>query len=1676
MSLDFSSCHPLQDPRVSYQRFLWEDLPEHDACAIIARVRKDGVATHGNVERTIIALSQMAHRTGEIEQEGDGTGIQTDIPREIWKRILDDAEIRDSVVNPSEFTIGHLMIRRRSKEEIEDIKRRIQDVITEQGFDVVLMREANTRPMTLGPLAKETEPVWIQVACLPASFRHGTYADSYRTSLAIENVAGGVHVASFSNSSVVYKIRGDVKALTAYFPELSDPAYKSAISLGHGRYSTNTVSIHERAQMCSTLGHNGEINTIAQLRRQMHLLGLHQARRGSDSQDVDRLIEGLMFEHDFSLMEAMEIVFPPVWSEVERMPEQLHGAYRYFRRAFGVLAQGPAAIIARQGDELAFSVDALGLRPLWFGETEKEIFASSEKSVFKIETMQSDPFPLAPGEKRALRLHRPEVSVNPINGYPTITSGGVAVFENDDVQRFVAGVFERRAGDLDLSILEPQDAPNVLLNKEAPVETLGEQRANALYTAFGWQRGDLDMASDMALMGKEVIGSIGHDGPLAVLTDDMRNLSDFFKERVAVVTNPSIDRVREGSHFSVDVYLGARPDLRPDLEKTTVAKQVRLDLPFVPAASNEHDDSVTEPVLRTAARELGTFTLTELVEAGKADSGLPEVVFLSICYPENGDLKAAIRVLEEQAVAAVRCFESSVLVLDDREAFTGEQGERLMAIDAHLAVAAVNRGLERELRQAHDADAVSLRRTTSLILCSGALRHVHDFAVALGLGADALSPYLFVEHAFSAETAAKQARALHRLLKAGRDGIEKVISTIGTHELCGYWHAFASIGLTHEVAALTGVRNYCGHAERGWGLDALHRSAQERLEIAYSDRKAKPPVEDRLYPKVWKLAGDVAQSKKDYQAFMERVKKYEIEAPVALRHTLEFRPDRPPVPVESVSVKVDDYDAPFYIPAMSFGSQGETSFRAYARAAYELNIPSINGEGGEIQDMMGKYWRHRGQQVASARFGVNARMLNSGRFIEIKIGQGAKPGEGGHLPGFKVTDRIAESRHTNPGVDLISPSNNHDLYSIEDLAQLIEELKTVNADAKISVKLPCIPGIGVIATGVAKAGANVIAISGYDGGTGAARKHALKHVGFPVEIGIKESHNALIENGLRHLVELWGDGGQKTAEDVLRMICLGADRVGFGTLSMVAIGCTICRDCSTGTCHTGITAHFKDREDALEAGLKRYTPRDPQGSVERLVRLFGEMREEIRQRVAALGFTSVRDLVGRSDLLHQVRRVDELSLEFLQTVHPRTEDWRERRQRHASGHIMLKRPRTSLTRTVAHSFETAIKSGHSQLTYLDDEVTGADRAMGTFFSGWMARQNGELPENFEKATLKISGSSVPGNGLGAFNAEGLDIEVIGGAMDSTAKCASGGRITILKGPNHNGLLIDGSVGKAFAYGAQGGTFIVQGNADSRAGIRLSGADLIFGGLPKVVLEDERGNWATRANLRGFAFEYMTSGRALVLGDPGPWMCSGMTGGTIFFRIDPAMNLTEEALERRLAKGSIVELSPVEAEDAESLLELLGTYHEVLTSHPAHSKMATFVEDLMQNWQTSFVKCAPRKIKHTFVLRGSNVARGETKRKALKNKPVVKPKPSGLKPKPSGLKPGKVTLPVSAKPARVKPVGAKPAMPPKKPAGLSSNGIKKVALPKPNGVKKPSGPAPPSGFRPKAVQLPREEKD
>ena len=1070
---------------------------------------------------------------------------------------------------------------------------------------------------------------------------------------------------------------------------------------------------------------------------------------------------------------------------------------------------------------------------------------------------------------------------------------------------------------------------------------------------FGWQRDDMKLVQQMAATGAEPIGSLGYDGPLACLSPERQNLADYFKESVAVVTNPAIDREREVEHFSCRAVLGPRPgiDEIPDDPRT-------LETAF-PVVFGGHDGlaPLSDSVYRDVARDHKTFLLEDLWEAFR---GRGKVLDLSCLESEN--TKGAIERLKHEATSAVRrgC---ELIVLSDRTAYEGDR----RYLDPHLALAAVDLALREHYVQAGEIEPAPPLR---VVLRSAAIRNVHDVMVALGLGADAVCPYTMVEVALMDDYRTD----ISNLAAALRKGIEKVISTIGIHEVRGYARLFASIGLAPELTAIFDSPAYFGSEKGGTGFAA----ARPRRRRAHARARGRRRIEARqdvpLLPEGLQGGRRRRERRRRLRSSTpQKVRALEAEQPISLRHILDLKSDREPIPVDGVSAEVGLHTYPIVISSMSFGSQGEIAYRAYAEAAKRTNIIAMNGEGGEIQDMYGKYPLWRGQQVASGRFGVTSEMINSSYLVEIKIGQGAKPGEGGHLPAKKVTDKVAQARNATTGTDLISPSNNHDLYSIEDLAELIDELKTANPDVRVSVKVPVVPNIGTIGVGIAKAGADMITLSGFEGGTGAARSHALRHVGLPSDIGTRAVHLALMEAGIRNRVEIWADGGYRHAHDIVKLHCLGANRVGFGTLAMVSLGCTICRGCQLDTCHVGIATQIETKEEADLKGLKKFTPQEFESSAANSARFFEAMGEEVRELVASMGYDRAQDLVGRSDLLVQTRHNADVDLhELIKPIDdmldlepidlPVVEEERE-----AAGLIAARPIRM---KTKAASARLRALAGDIELgKVLEQEwdvdggghVDSNDRVLGTELAGEIARsrifRNGPPASDDTLARLHFNGGSIGGQGFGAFNVYGLDITVEGGAQDGVAKTMLGGKVSIMKGKNSRGERVNGSVGKSFAYGAQRGRLFVQGDADSRFCIRLSGADVVIGGEPDAPLDDSLGCIADRANIKGFAFEYMTNGRAVVLGDPGPWFCAGQTGGRVYLRVNDEWNLTREALVLRKGKGAKIAIADIDNEGMLDIQELLGRYADELRATDQEQEAERIME-LASDPMSHFVMSVP----------------------------------------------------------------------------------------------------------------------
>src|SRR5436190_54058 len=1416
-------------------------VEDRDACAIYASVRKDATPNREPVELALANLQKMMHRAGNVDGEGDGCGILVDIPRKLWSEQVRAGGHNPALALDEAFAVAHIFFDRSS--DAEAALHDAREILGRGGFRILAERLGNVDSHALGPTAREDEPHFWQVGGLLPDVKR-RHRICFDLMLALEEELG-CHAASFSASTCVYKVMGAPGVLGEYYPDLRDERFETVGCFGHNRYSTNTWPSFRRVQPFTVLGHNGEINTIEQLRQEARMLGVPIEPGNSDSQDLNRVVDTLIRVHGLSLAEAMEMVVPPIVNEIRALPADLHAFYMYLRQTMGPFAQGPVALIARHDDECVFSADALGLRPLWKIETPDDFIFSSEPGVVGCENMMSEPKPLAPDEKYMVTIDRERRASK--------------LHEHWQMQRAVAGRWLARTGASELPAwdraletggpLEGTEIPGyTAAGPSEPVKV--EDR---ILAGFGWQRDDVKLCQQMASNGAEPIGSLGYDGPLAALSPERQNLADYFKETVAVVTNPAIDREREIEHFSTRAVFGRRPSLH---SPGTDTRAIETSFPVI--LGGHHDLApLGDATYRKIAREHQTYLLEDLWEEFRDRAAAIDIALL-----ESETTHGAIERIKQEAVKCVRQG-AELLVLTDRTVYDGER----RYLDPHLATSAVDQALK-QLRFGETGEE-NLRRRCWIVLRTDTIRNVHDDVMALGLGANWVCPYVMVEVICVED----YDHDVGNLCAALRKGIEKVISTIGIHEVRGYARQFSSIGIKPELAEIFQTQTYAASERGGVGYSNLDQDTDERFTILTGDGDAKPAKTFRFYPKVYKAAIAAANGTSDYDEYSEKVRALESESPISMRHIMGLKSDRDPIDPASVDASVGHHDYPLVISSMSFGSQSEPAFRAYAEAAKAINILCINGEGGEIQDMYGRYRKWRGQQVASGRFGVSAEMLNSSYVAEIKIGQGAKPGEGGHLPGKKVSEKVAAARNASPGTDLISPSNNHDLYSIEDLAELIDELKTVNPDLRVSVKVPVVPNVGTIGLGIAKAGADIITLSGFEGGTGAARQHALRHVGLPSDIGTRAVHRALMEAGIRNRVEIWADGGYRHAYDIVKLHCMGANRVAFGTLAMVSLGCTICRGCQLDTCHVGIATQIETVEQAQEHGLKKFTPQHVDGAAEARAEAGLVRARPIRMQPKELS-SRIAGLAGKVFAEGPVR-----------------ED---------------------------------VPGG----------IDAHDRVLGTELAGAISRARiyeaapaGDPADVL--AELTFNGGSVAGQGLGAFNAWGLVIRVEGGAQDGVAKTMLGGTVSVLKGSNSEGRRVNGSVGKSFAYGAQRGRLFVQGSADSRFCIRLSGADVVLGGEPEEPLDDSRGCIVDRANAKGFAFEYMTSGRAVVMGDIGPWACAGMTGGRVYCRVNPEWNLDAAAIERRMGEGAKVELADLDDEGQLDIDDLLGHYADEL---------------------------------------------------------------------------------------------------------------------------------------------------
>lgn len=749
---------------------------EHDACGIVSCMEKSNIPTRDNIFNCIDALVTMNHRAGFINGEGDGVGIHIDIPRALWKEKLLTSGSNPDLVNQAGFVVGHVFISR--SKQPDAIKEELITKLKDNQLQIVFESENVTNSSALGPIAIQENPVFWQFACVSELSDRELSNELFNIIVDFEKNEH-VHVASLSQHHAVYKVMGAGDILPKYYHDLANPVVASTMTLGHNRYSTNTLSSFFRVQPFSVLGHNGEINTIAKLRDEAKMIGVPLVKDGSDSQDLSRTLETLICREGYSLFEAMDLVFPPIVNEIKAYPDHLQDMYTYMREAWGHFAQGPAGIISRFADEAVFSVDALGLRPLWMLETESSYLFSSEPGIISSSEYVNDPKPLAPGEKVGLKWDGDHLKV----------------YEHSQYQETVFERFSNRVNfeGARARLLSPQLDKNVTMNYPTKIH-------NGQYKAFGWERDHVQLIEQMAEKGVEPIRSLGHDAPLASLNPERKNIADFIKESVAVVTNPAIDRDRETEHFSTRTIIGQRPTLFTKQDLGTV---VELTTPILieGAAGFECSKDLQHPSYDQ---------LTNLFQQEKL------ITYISTTFSQEETVGDALARIQKEAVDAVKNGKT-LIVLDDSQA----HHDNLLWLDPHLVTSAVDQALVKE----------ELRRNCSILLRSAAIRSLHDIIVSFGLGADLISPYYMFMTVLDEST-----KPLLNLYSAVTKGLEKVISTIGIHELRGYGRLFSAIGLNDEVADVLNVVNFFGSKELVFNFETMKADAISRA-IDYQNEK-----------------------------------------------------------------------------------------------------------------------------------------------------------------------------------------------------------------------------------------------------------------------------------------------------------------------------------------------------------------------------------------------------------------------------------------------------------------------------------------------------------------------------------------------------------------------------------------------------------------------------------------------------------------------------------------------------------------------------------------------------------------------------------------------------------------------------------------------------------------------
>ena len=1461
---------------------LYREEFEHDNCGIGACVNIKGEKSHATVENALKIVENLEHRAGKDAEgkTGDGVGILTQVPHRFFKRVTQALDIQ--IGGEREYGVGMFFF---PQEELRrnQARKMFEIIVEKEGMKFLGWREVPTFPNVLGHKAVECMPC-IQQAFVekPADVSKGLAFDRrlYIARRVFEQSTDDTYVVSLSSRTIVYKGMFLVGQLRTFFADLQSPDFASAIAMVHSRFSTNTNPSWERAHPNRFIVHNGEINTIrgnadkmlareenmssGYLKGQLHKVLPAISKTGSDSAMLDNTLEFLVMS-GVELPLAVMIAIPEPWNGDKAMSQSKRDFYQYYATMMEPW-DGPASILFSDGDVMGAVLDRNGLRPSRYMITEDDqLILSSEVGVLDIDTakiIKKDR--LRPGKMLLVDTVRGEV------------------IDDDRLKESYAS--RQPYGEwLDSNLVELHDLK--IPNRRVP--EYGYEERQRMQKAFGYTYDDLKTSIlPMAEKGGEAIAAMGVDTPLPVLSRTHHPLFHYFKQLFAQVTNPPIDAIREEIVTSTTVYIGAEGNLLQESpENCKVLK-------------------VNNPILTT----------TDLLKIKEMKVEGFRVEVVPITYYKNTSLERAIDRLYVEADRAYRDG-ANVLILSDRGV-----DENHVAIPSLLAVSALNQYLVRTKK----------RTRVALILESGEPREVHHFATLLGYGACAINPYLAqesVRELIDNNMLDKDYyAAVDDYNNAILHGIVKIASKMGISTIQSYQGSkiFEAIGIDPEVIE----RYFAGTVSRVGGItlkdieedmDRLHSMAFDPLGL-YNDltldspghHKLRSGGEEHLYNPATIHLLQESTRRGDYELFKQYTALVNDEESVKnLRGLMDFAYPKKGVPLESVE-PVESIVTRFKTGAMSYGSISKEAHETMTIAMNRLHGKSNSGEGGEEPERLtvspdGVNRCSAIKQVASGRFGVTSRYLVSAQEIQIKMAQGAKPGEGGHLPGGKVYPWIAKTRHSTPGVSLISPPPHHDIYSIEDLAQLIYDLKNANTRARISVKLVSEAGVGTVAAGVAKAGAQVILVSGYDGGTGAAPRSSIHNAGLPWELGLAETHQTLIMNGLRGRVRIETDGKLMSGRDVAIAAILGAEEFGFATAPLVTMGCVMMRVCNLDTCPVGVAT----QNPQLRKNFK--------GKPEYVENFMRFIAQELREYMARLGVKTVDELVGRTDLLKVrddlTRRQQEVDLSrILENPYAGRKNSVVFDPGQAYDFALEK---TLDEKVLLKQLSKALETGQKRSVSVD--VGNTDRAFGTILGSEITRKFGDT---LEEDTFHVLCSGAGGQSFGAFIPKGLTLELVGDSNDYFGKGLSGGKLVVYP-PKGSRFKAEENIiiGNVALYGATSGKAFINGVAGERFCVRNSGARAVVEGVGD------------------HGCEYMTGGCVAVLGPTGKNFAAGMSGGVAYV-LDEGSDLY-----KRLNKEMVSSYEITSKYDVQELKEMIREHVAMTGSAKGREVLEHFGEYL-----------------------------------------------------------------------------------------------------------------------------------